>query len=110
MPEITLDGSPSDIGLVRATMLFPNDDVLRRQCFGIELARFKVLECKDTDRLEINASDLRLLIEPPAYSALKDITAANTKCATVAGDILSMLYLMGRFGVPDPNTCPSGAR
>lgn len=103
MPKITLDGTPNDIGLMRATMLFPNDDVLRRQCFGVELTRFKVMECKDTDRLEINASDLRLLIEAPAYDVLKNITAANTKRATVAGDILTALYLMDKFSVPEPS-------
>ena len=103
MPEIILDGTPHDVGWVRATMLFPNDDTARRQYFGIELARFKVLECKDTDRLEISACDLRLLIEAPAYDALKDITVANTKRAIVAGDILTALYLMDRFAVPEPS-------
>ena len=103
MPEIILDGSPNDIGGVYATMLFPNDDVLRLQYFGIELTRFKVLECKDTDRLEINACDLRLLIDAPAYDALKDIRIANTKRAIVAGDILMALYLMDKFGVVEPS-------
>ena len=106
MPEITLDGTPRDprdVRWVLATMLFPNDETLRRQYFGIDSARYKVLECNDTDRLEINASDLRLLIEAPAYDVLKDITAANTKCATVAGDILMVLYIMDKFNVPEPS-------
>lgn len=103
MPEITLDGSPNDIRWVRATMLFPNNEAERRQCFGVELARLKVLECKDTDRLEIDASDLRLLIEAPAYDALKEIAAANTKRAIVAGDLLVALYIMDKFGVPEPS-------
>ena len=103
MPEITLDGTPNDIGWIRATMLFPNDEAARHQCFGVELARLKVLECKDTDRLEIDACDLRLLIEAPAYDALKNIAAANTKCAIVAGDILAALYLMDKYSVPEPS-------
>lgn len=103
MPSIIFDDTPHDVGWVRATMLFPNDDMARRQCFGVELARFNILECKETDRLEINASDLRLLIEAPSYDAFKGFTAANTKCAIVAGDILMTLYLMDRFGVPEPS-------
>lgn len=45
--EITLDGSPNAFGWVRATMLFPDDDAARRQCFAVELARGLVQDCKD---------------------------------------------------------------
>lgn len=101
--QVTLDGSPNDIGWIRATMLFPNDDVARRQCFAVEFAREKVLDCEDADRLEIAARDLGLLIDAPAYAELKKIVAANTKRAIVAGDILTGLYLMHRFEVPEPS-------
>lgn len=103
MPGIILDNTPHDIGWVRATMMFPNDDVARRQLFGVEFARCKVLECKDTDRLEVDAGSLRLLIEAPAYDVLKNIVADNTKRAIVAGDILTALYLMDKFKVPEPS-------
>lgn len=103
MPGIVLSNASQDICWVRALMLFPNKDIERERCFCVEMARFNLLECKDTDRLEIDARSLRLLIEAPAYDALKDITAVNTKRATVAGDILAMLYLMDRFGVPEPS-------
>ena len=103
MAEIILDGSPNDRVWIRATMLFPNDDTARKQCFGIELARFKVLECKSTDRLEIDADDLRLLIEAPAYEVLKNIVVANIKRAVVAGDILMTLYIMNKYSVPKPS-------
>ncbi len=101
--QVTLDGSPNDIGWIRATMLFPNNDVARRQCFAVEFAIAKVLGCEDADRLEIAARDLRLLIDAPAYADLKRIAVANTKRAIVAGDILMGLYVMHRFKVPEPS-------
>lgn len=101
--QVTLDGSPNDIGWIRATMLFPNDDMARRQCFAAESTRAKVLDCADADRLEIAARDLRLLIDAPAYGDLKKIVADNTKRAIVAGDILMGLYVMHRFKVPEPS-------
>ena len=103
MPGIILDNTPHDLGWVRTLMLFPNDDMARQQYFGVELARFNVMECKDTDRLEIDARDLRLLIEAPAYDEFRKIAAENTKQALVAGDILVTLYLMDKFRVPEPS-------
>lgn len=42
----------------------------------LEVARFNAMECQDTDRLEIDARSLRLLIEAPAYDAFKGIADA----------------------------------
>ncbi|NWG39240.1 MAG: hypothetical protein HXY27_04635 [Hydrogenophilaceae bacterium] len=103
MPEITLNGSPDDLGWLRAVMLFPNDEQLRKQCFAVEIARFHALNASESAKLQIDVETLRLLLEAPAYGSLKETVSAITKRAIVAGDLLMTLYIMHKFGLKEPS-------
>jgi hypothetical protein len=103
MPNIALDGTPYDISRVRSVMLFPNDDSRRDQYFAVERARLDVLEAKDAEHISLEVNTLRLLIDAPAYSVIKAGARDITKRAVVAGELLSILYLMNRFELSEPS-------
>ena len=103
MPRIDLKSAPDDFYKVFAVMLFPNDDALRNQYFAVETARVLVADERDSATLGIDASILRLLIDAPAHQDLTRMRAENSKQGYVAGDLLVSLYLMERFGLPEPS-------
>lgn len=104
MPTIELHGTPEDIGWVLSVMTFPNDRALREQRFAVDLVRANLLsEVARADRMEVDRKTLQLLIDAPSYGDLQQMTAEAAKKAYVAGDMLSVLYLMDRFSLPEPS-------
>jgi len=103
MPSITLEGSSHDIGWIWAVMLFPDSDELRKQLFAVEQVKYEVIDVKDKDLLEVDALTLKLLLDAPAYAALRKEIRERTKEAILAGDLLSIMYLMETFNLPEPS-------
>lgn len=104
MRQIQLDGSPSDIGLVWATMLFPNEQSLREQYFAVHLARSEESKAEpDSTVIQLTRRHLGLLLDAPSYADLKMIVADRTKQATIAGDLMLALYVMDYFKLPEPS-------
>lgn len=103
MPGIRLDGTSDDIRWVTAIMTFPRDENLRTQWFTVHNARARSQDAEDRDLLQLNAKTLRVLLNAPSYEDLRKLAAERTKQAIVAGDILSVLFLMDRFSLPEPS-------
>jgi hypothetical protein len=104
MRQIRLDGSPSDIGWVLATMLFPNEEVLREQFLAVHLARYEESRAEETHTpIQLTRRHLGLLMDAPSYADLGKIVADRTKQATIAGDMMAALYVMDYFRLPEPS-------
>lgn len=103
MPVLQLDGSANDFLWVRAVMNFPNDLSAAQSCFAVETVKAVTDGDSDNEKRELDVRTLRLLLEAPSYSSLKQLIAESTKRATVAGDLLAVIYLMDRFKVARPS-------
>lgn len=103
MPNIELKSTPLDTKWIWAVMLFPDNELLRKQLFAIEQVEYVVKDANDDDRIEIDAHTLKFLIDSPAYTALRDEVSIRTKEGVVAGDLLAVMYLMDRFQLPEPS-------
>ncbi len=115
MPKIILDDDPNDIGWVYSIMLFPNDETLRKQNFGLEIAKLELLKVEELQKRWMSpqgeelqpALDTKkittLLINTPADSDFKIARTEREKKGTVAGQILASLYLMDKFNLEEPS-------
>ena len=103
MPNIELEGTPQDGVWIWAVMLFPDNNALRNQLFAVERVKYEVMDAKDKDPLEVDAFTLKLLLDAPAYAALRNEVKERTKEAILAGDLLSIMYLMERFELSEPS-------
>jgi hypothetical protein len=99
MPEIPIVGDANDHGWMLATMLFPDSDLQRQQCFAVHRVRAEILETPQEAMFNVSGETLRLLLESPGYADLKIITAERTKSGVIAGDLLAALYVMDRFNL-----------
>lgn len=99
MPTIQLLGDPDDSGRLFAVMLYPNDPAAQDRYVAVHLAR-RELQRADSARMKgssqthLSLDMLRLLLEAPAYSALKEEVAERRKRAYLAGALLAMPYVM----------------
>ena len=96
-------------------MLFPNDEVLRNQSYGINIAKLELEKADELSKKWLPAQsellepalDTRkittLLIDTPADSDFKKIQAERVKQGCIAGQILATLYLMHRFELQEPS-------
>lgn len=115
MPEITLTDHPNDIGWIFSIMLFPNDEALRNQNYGIDVAKLELRKADElsekwlspqSELLEPALSTRKittLLIDAPADSDFKKTRIERMKRGYIAGQILNSLYLMDRFKLEEPS-------
>lgn len=102
MQEIKLDNSPADINWVLSTMFFPNDTRLREQHFTVHEIRIQNLELQDEFKIMLDVKTINLLLNAPSIDEFNQKKIEATKRAVIAGDVLSMIYLMHRFKDADP--------
>ncbi|MDP2141622.1 MAG: hypothetical protein Q8L20_12505 [Gammaproteobacteria bacterium] len=115
MPEITLTGHPNDIGWILSIMLFPNDEALRNQNYGINVAKLELSKADErsekwlspqSESLEPSLSTRKittLLIDAPSDADFKKIRTERMKRGCIAGQVLTSLYLMDRFKWEEPS-------
>lgn len=103
VPNLKFDGSELDRLWVLAVALFPNDLPAARRYFAVAKVKAKLDNDSDDKEHVVNARTLRLLLEAPSYASLGELSAANTKRAIVAGDVLMTLYVMKRFALSEPS-------
>jgi len=103
MPTIELHKNAEDGIWVDALMLFPADDALRSSVFAAMRTSAEIKGAKKHDRIDIEVSTLNLILDAPSWNEIKSLTKEATKQGIVAGDVLASLYLMDRFGVPEPS-------
>ena len=106
MPTTELLGDERDSGRLFAVMLYPNDLAGQDRYLGVNLARREV-QLAEADgmrgRSEIHVSLdlLRLLLDAPAYEAIRVDVAERRKRAYLAGALLAMLYVMVRLQIEE---------
>ena len=100
---LRLDGSIHDNFWVRAVMQFPNDLQAAQCCFAAEKTMALIEGDSDSEKFEVDAYTLKMLINAPSFPTLKEQIVESTKRGIVAGDILATLYLMDKFGVDRPS-------
>ena len=101
MSLIELTGTEDDVGLVRSVMLYPRDDRARRLYHAIHFHTVLLKGAPDETRWPVSAGLLRQLLSDPNPAAAETIRA-RTRRATVAGELLSVIYLMSRFKAVAP--------
>lgn len=85
-------------------MHFPNDELLREQYYAVHLARQEEGQAESADAvIQLTRRHLSLLIDAPSYAELKELVAGRTKQAIIAGDMMTALYVMDHFGLPEPS-------
>lgn len=83
-------------------MLFPNDTRLREQNFTVHEIRIQNLELQDEFKIMLDVKTINLLLNAPSIDELDKKIKEATKRGVIAGDVLSMIYLMNRFKDADP--------
>ena len=86
MPTIQLRGDENDSGRLFAVMLYPNDAAARDRYVGISLARREVQQAeadrmRGSSEIHVSLDLLRLLLDAPAYEAMKADVAERRKRA-----------------------------
>lgn len=91
-----------DLCMLWAVMLFPNNK-LRREQYHLINGTHQLL--KDTKISEFNLPrhSLELLLESPSYEDFRELAKKNTKKGIIAGDLLSIIYLMVKFNFEEPS-------
>lgn len=102
--QIKLEGSPNDIGWVLATMLFPNEEELREQFYAVRLAQHEAQQAESDDTvIQLTRRHLELLMDAPSHPDLGKMVVDRTKQAIIAGDMMTALYVMDYFKLPEPS-------
>ena len=100
--QISLKGNNTDGLWVQAVMYFPTDKFLRESWYTTEFASGLVSNLDSQATVHLTAETLTHLIDAPSHAALKEKTRVAVKRGTVVGDVLASIYLMDRFGLPEP--------
>lgn len=100
--QVELKGTADDGLWVQAIMYFPENEYLRRSWYASQYV-MEYLSELDTNKAELNKSTLEILINAPSMTDLKNKTSDAVKKGVVIGDILSSIYLMEIFNMPEPS-------
>jgi hypothetical protein len=92
-----------DCWWIQAVMHFPRDEFLRESWYAVHSVSGRLHGAKQGERFEIGADTLKLLIDAPSFEVLKTETVKAVKGGVIAGDLLASIYLMDRFGLPEPS-------
>ncbi len=82
-------------------MFFPNQEIKRKQ-FHLLNQMNGLLSGLDIEYV-VGRSDLELLVESPSYNDFKKITSDAVKKGVIAGDLITCIYLMQLFEIPEPS-------
>ena len=104
MPNITFENDFfTDPLWIKSIQFFPNDLNLRHQYFIKKIMEYKSDNSDDSDKFEIDAKSLRLMISAPSLEEFKLKRTKIIKEAGVIGDVLNIIYLMVKFNLPEPS-------
>ena len=104
MPNITFENDFfTDPLWIKSIQFFPNDLNLRNQYFIKSIIEDKSADSNDSDKFEIDAKSLKLMIGAPSLEEFKLKRSKIIKEATVIGDVLNIIYLMVKFNLPEPS-------
>jgi len=103
MSFIDLTGQPDfDICMMWAVMLFPNNKLHREQYHLIN-GTHQMLKDTNLSEFKLPRYSLELLLESPSYKDFSELVNGNSKKGMIAGDLLSVIYLMYKFNIPEPS-------
>ena len=97
MASIPLNGTSSDTDIVRAIMLFPNDQALRDHYISVLRLQDMIAEAEDSKPMTVSAKDIKSLLAGPSWNEIKSLATEAVKGGTVAGDMLATMYVMNAF-------------
>lgn len=101
--RITLVGDSTDGVWIQAVMYFPTDEYLRNSWYAAEITKGHLAATDEGQQIAMDKETLTRLIDAPADEELKQKADLAFKKGVVAGDILASIYLMDRFGIPEPS-------